>query len=297
MTAPRQVLPDTIYLITRRCSDRRFFLKPLPIVNQVFGYLVGVVAARFDVQVHAACVLSNHYHLVLTDTNATLPRFVQQLNGTLARFLNKLHGRKENVFPSGSYSAVELADEGAVMEACAYTLANPVVAGLVARASEWPGLWSAPGEIGGSPRVYERPPLFFDRKGGMPTAASLAFTVPRGFEPDAFRKGLAAELEARERDAAELMKAEEKEWLGVARIMAQSPEERATGEEKPQGRKNHVSAVNVWSWLFTAARRHLFRKEYGNALHAYRAGKRSTCFPSGTFLLRVHLGVVCAAAG
>lgn len=297
MTAPREVLPNTTYLITRRCSERRFFLKPLQIVTQAFGYLVAVVAGRYGIQVHAACVLSNHYHLVITDPKATLPHFVQELNGSLARFLNRLYHRKESVFPPGSYSAVELADEESVLEGSAYVLANPAMAALVVQARQWPGLWSAPEEIGGAPRTFERPKLFFDPKGAMPAVATLRFTVPRGFEREPFRKALTGRVEARERVAAEVLKAAKRKPLGVRKIMAQSPNGRPTAEDKPSGRKNGFSAAKKEVAEAVRERRKAFQDAYRAALHAFQDGKRWTRFPLGTFLMRVHLMVACAAAG
>jgi putative transposase len=62
MTAPRQILPGAIYLVTRRCAQRQFFLRPSKTTNEVFLYLLAVAARRFGVVVHAYCVLSNHFH-------------------------------------------------------------------------------------------------------------------------------------------------------------------------------------------------------------------------------------------
>src|SRR5574340_1339961 len=85
MTAPRQVLPGTIYLVTRRCSERRFFLKPSKLTNAIFLYVLAVAAERYRIAVHAFCVLSNHYHLLVTDPDARLPAFVQYLDALVAR--------------------------------------------------------------------------------------------------------------------------------------------------------------------------------------------------------------------
>ena len=38
MTAPRQVLPGTTYLVTRRCAQRQFLLRPSKLVNEIFSY-------------------------------------------------------------------------------------------------------------------------------------------------------------------------------------------------------------------------------------------------------------------
>jgi len=49
MTAPRQVLPGTTSLITRRCSERRFFLRPTAVTNEIFLYVLAVAAKRYNV--------------------------------------------------------------------------------------------------------------------------------------------------------------------------------------------------------------------------------------------------------
>ena len=85
MTAPRQILPGRTYLVTRRCLDRQFFLRPSAVVNQILAYVLGCAAQRYGVQIHAYCVLSNHLHLVLTDPHAHLPAFQQYLAAFVAR--------------------------------------------------------------------------------------------------------------------------------------------------------------------------------------------------------------------
>jgi REP element-mobilizing transposase RayT len=52
-------------MITRRCSERRFFLRPDALVTQIFLYCLGTAAAMFGVQLHAFVAMSNHYHLEL----------------------------------------------------------------------------------------------------------------------------------------------------------------------------------------------------------------------------------------
>ena len=59
MTAPRQILARTTYLLSRRCLNRMFLLRPSPISNALFQYLLAVAAAHYGVVVHAYCVLSN----------------------------------------------------------------------------------------------------------------------------------------------------------------------------------------------------------------------------------------------
>ena len=52
MTAPRQVLPGATYLVTRRCVQRQFLLRPSRQTNQTFLYVLALAAARYRVDTH-----------------------------------------------------------------------------------------------------------------------------------------------------------------------------------------------------------------------------------------------------
>jgi hypothetical protein len=49
-------------MVTRRCSQRTFRLRPSALTNQIFKYCIGLAQAKTGVAVHAACVMSNHHH-------------------------------------------------------------------------------------------------------------------------------------------------------------------------------------------------------------------------------------------
>jgi REP element-mobilizing transposase RayT len=181
MTPPRQVLPGTTYLVTRRCAERRFFLRPSNLTNQVFLYVLALAARRFGVQVHAFCAMSNHFHLLVTDPDARLPDFERYLNSLLARALNCALGRWEHFWAPNSYSAVALRTPQDVLNKAGYVLANPVAAGLVPQARQWPGPWSAPEQIGAIAVPVQRPAIFFSPKGYAPATASLQLVAPPGF--------------------------------------------------------------------------------------------------------------------
>jgi putative transposase len=108
MTAPRQIRPNTTYLITRRYFGRMFLLRPSPLVTAVFEYVLAAKAQQYGIVIHAYCVLSNHWHCVLTDSRGNLPRFQRDLGSTIARALNAAHGRWESFWAPGSYSATAL---------------------------------------------------------------------------------------------------------------------------------------------------------------------------------------------
>lgn len=73
MSLPRCVLAGTTYLVTRRCIGRRFLLRPDRALNELFVYCLGLAAQEHGVRLHALCVMSNHYHLVLTHVRGCSP--------------------------------------------------------------------------------------------------------------------------------------------------------------------------------------------------------------------------------
>ena len=161
-------------MVTRRCVQRLFLLRPCETTTAIFRYVLAVAAKRYRVAVHAFCVLSNHYHLVLTDTDGRLPDFMRDLGSLVARATNCAIGRWDKFWEGNSYSAVELATPAAVHEKLVYLLANPVAAGLVRHARDWPGDWSHPSRIGAPAVTIARPVVraggkdakdFFDEQG------------------------------------------------------------------------------------------------------------------------------------
>ena len=126
----------------------RILLKPSVLTNLIFKFVLAVAAARYGVLIHAVCVMSNHFHLVITDPRANLPDFSRLLDGVVAKALNALYGRWENFWAPFSYSVVALVSPEDIVEKVAYTLANPAASGLVEHGTEWPGVWSDPRSLG-----------------------------------------------------------------------------------------------------------------------------------------------------
>jgi putative transposase len=295
MTAPRQVLPGVTYLATRRCTQREFLLKPSRVTSEVFLYVLAIAAQRFEIELHAFCVLSNHYHLVLTDPHARLPAFHQLLDALVARAVNASLGRWESFWAPDSYSAVVLASRSDVVDKAAYVLANPVAAGLVRTGRQWPGLWSVPESIGGDAVVIRRPKHFFDPKGSLPVQVGLRLTVPPGFaSAEEFRGHLIGALAAKE---AEAVRANRGGFLGVARVLAQKPTRRPAPGEPRRTLNPRVAARDKWKRIESLGRLVEFLRSYRSAWTAWRAGADNVTFPCGTYLLRVLHGVPCTGVG
>jgi REP element-mobilizing transposase RayT len=139
MSLPRQVLPGQFYLITRRCTQRQFLLRPDPATNNAFTYCLIEAAQRCQVDVLLPCAMSNHYHAVIFDPCGRYPEFVEHFHKMFARSQNALGGRWENFWSSEQVCVVRLVDRDAVMDKLVYTATNPVQDHLVDRVHHWPG--------------------------------------------------------------------------------------------------------------------------------------------------------------
>lgn len=168
MTMPREVKEDSTYLITRRCLERRFFLRPKRDgeARDTYLYCLALAAEEHGLEIHAFVALSNHHHAVVTDFLAEVPDFAKQLHTNVARAMNKVNGRGGTFWDSTvSYSAVLLVDDEAVLDKIVYTILNPVAARLVERPEEWPGAISLLEQIAsGEEIVVQRPAFFRARK-------------------------------------------------------------------------------------------------------------------------------------
>jgi len=298
MTAPRQILPGTTYLVTRRCAQRQFLLRPSQVTNDVFRYVLAVAARRFGIQVHAYCVLSNHFHLVVTDPGARLPAFEQYLDSLVARALNASLGRWESFWAPSSYSAVALHSSEDIVEKAAYVLANPVAAGLVRSARDWPGLWSAPELLDAGAVPARRPGSFFRQGGSMPESAELELTSPPGFDsPADYRDKLVAALAACEERAVAALASEGRRFMGATSALLQKPTARPAPGEPRRKLKPRVAGRDKWKRVEALSRLVDFLRSYREAWAALRAGARDVLFPAGTYWLRVAHGVRCAAPG
>jgi hypothetical protein len=81
---PRAVLPGSFYMITRRCTQRQFLLRPDEATNNSFVYCLGEAAQRFDIDVILPSAMSNHHHTVVFDRHGTINEFVQHFHKMFA---------------------------------------------------------------------------------------------------------------------------------------------------------------------------------------------------------------------
>ena len=296
MSLPRPILPQTTYLITRRCSQRQFLLRPSKLVSSVLLYCLAEAARKSQVQIHAFCVLANHIHLVVSDPESRLPVFVHWLDMFVAKCINASLGRWENFWSSGTYSAVRLEDPEAVLEKMVYTLTNPVAAGLVSHGYQWPGLRSAPGLIG-EKRIVQRPKIFFRPAGRAPMSSELIVARPPSFahlSDQAFSLLLQQAVENKEAEIRHKAKANGDSFLGRKAILAQSPYATPRTHEPRRQINPRVATRDKWSRIEALQRLRCFLEAYRDAWQQFREGISGAIFPAGTYWLRIRFGVSCA---
>jgi hypothetical protein len=84
--------------------------------------------------------MDNHYHLLVETPEGNLSTGMRQLNGVYTQRFNRYHGRVGHVF-QGRYKAILVDKDSYLLELARYIVLNPVRAGMVRSAKDWP--WSS----------------------------------------------------------------------------------------------------------------------------------------------------------
>jgi hypothetical protein len=262
-------------------------------MRQIYLYSLAVATARHSILVHLVMLMSTHEHLVLTDINGQLPAFLQifhRLVGLGTKALRKWEGP---VWDHEKTSVVELLTPSAVVEKIAYGIANPVSAGLVRRAQDWPGVKVRVDELGNAVWCIERPSFFFDPENeSWPDQIELHISLPPAASAfgstENFRELVRREVERLSAEAR--LEVQNRGWtfLGVDRCTKLSPFRRAHSRE-PIRSLNPTFAVGrgqTRNRKAAVTRLRQFRNEYRAALDSWRMGNRNVFFPQGTWLMR-----------
>ncbi len=136
---PRVVVPGAPHHVTHRGNLRAdVFLTPE--ARQQYIALLSGCAARAGMEIWAWCLMTNHIHLLVVPHNAdSLRRGVGLAHQRFAAAVNAHHGWTGHLWANRYYSTV--LDETHLWRAVKYVELNPVRAGLVARAEDYP--WSS----------------------------------------------------------------------------------------------------------------------------------------------------------
>ena len=146
-----------------RVADYQFMLK-----------LLENNATKFDVAIHAYVLMENHFHLLATPrTDEGLPQMMQAVGRSYVRHFNDLQGRSGTLW-EGRYRSTIIQADLYVLPCMAYLDTNPVRAGVVPDAGDFP--WSSYGHYAGlrTDKLITPQPLYWSL-GNTPFGREAAY--------------------------------------------------------------------------------------------------------------------------
>ena len=143
---PRLTLAGYPHHVIQRGNNRQLIFSTATDYAHLLA-LMDESAKRFDVAVHAYVLMGNHFHLLATPhTDTGLPMMMQAIGRSYVRYFNQLQKRSGTLW-EGRYRSTLLQAERYLLPCMAYIDLNPVRAGLVAEAKDYP--WSSHGHYAG----------------------------------------------------------------------------------------------------------------------------------------------------
>ncbi len=293
MTPPRRHLPGEVVMMTRRCTDGHFFLRPDPFINDVLAYEFARASQRSGLHVHAAMALSNHTHTVATDPKAQRSLFMQSLMKEVASRRNRDLQRRGPLWqPNHKYNDTVLLDPQAIEDRLLYVWLNPVKDGLVDKVEDWPGFKILPRHWG-KPLTIDVPQQTYGRN----SPKTITFTpqpppVPLGMNLEEKRSYYEAKIAAQEQSFRAQRDQEGTRVLGRKAILARDPFAMPKEElpSCPVGPFFATADHDLWKQARDTYRD--FLNLYDRARRKLRAGKPVT-FPAGTVKLAREGPVRC----
>lgn len=138
MARPLRIQIPGYYHVTTRGNDGMDIY--LDVADRhLFLALLDRIADESAWVLHAWCLMTNHFHLVVENRQANLSAGMHRLNGLYARWFNERHERSGHVF-GNRFSAKPIKDDRQLYNTAEYVFDNPVRAGLCRSRQEWPWL-------------------------------------------------------------------------------------------------------------------------------------------------------------
>lgn len=136
----RVSVPGHPYHVLQRGNNRQvIFLSDGD--RETMRSLLAESALQFEVVLHAYVLMDNHFHLLATPQGPDgLPKMMQAVGRRYVRYFNDTHGRTGTLW-EGRYKSALVQSERYLLACMVYMDLNPVRAGMVSRAQDYP--WSS----------------------------------------------------------------------------------------------------------------------------------------------------------
>ncbi|MHB1946676.1 MAG: transposase [Gammaproteobacteria bacterium] len=108
--------------------------------RNMFLDLLEEISKKFYVEIHAYCLMDNHYHLLMRTPIPNLGKAMRHLDGIYTRRFNICQKRDGSIF-RGRYRAILIEEDQYLLQVSRYIHLNPVVAKICEVPGEYP--WSS----------------------------------------------------------------------------------------------------------------------------------------------------------
>jgi hypothetical protein len=260
-----------------------------PRIAELFGFCLGLALARYGLLLHAAVVMSNHYHLDVTDTLGKYPEFKCMFNALMARGMNQLRNRVDKFWSQDRPCDVELVTDDDVLNAMVYTVTNPTSASLVKNGARWPG-FTTYGLPFGTVMRFKRPDFFFDEHNSekLPEVVEVHIVRPDIFpelDDDALFQKFMDQVAEREKVKQAKLSRVGKRFMGEKKVCRQAWRRQPVSAEDRYTLTPKVSSRSKWARIARLQRNREWEDRYAEAYEAHLAKKRAV-FPEGTYWLQ-----------
>ncbi len=127
------------YHVTSRGNEQKAIFRSRKDREQFLSYLESAVV-RYGAEIHAYCLMDNHYHLLVETPAGNLSQIMRHINGAYTTYFNVKRKRSGHLF-QGRYKAILVEADKYATELSRYIHLNPVRAGIVAKPEEYE--WSS----------------------------------------------------------------------------------------------------------------------------------------------------------
>ena len=108
--------------------------------RKIFFDTVGEMSERFEVEIFAYVLMSNHYHLLLRTHHANIKKAMHWFGTTYTQRFNTRHNRSGHLF-QGRYKSILVQNDAYLLRLSCYIHRNPLRAGVVNRLADY--RWSS----------------------------------------------------------------------------------------------------------------------------------------------------------
>lgn len=131
--------PGAFYHVTSRGNEQKDIFKIDKDREKFISYLESA-SIRYEAVIHAYCLMSNHYHLLLETPSGNLSEIMRHINGAYTNYFNAKRKRVGHLF-QGRYKAILVEADEYAKELSRYIHLNPVRAGIAEKPEKY--VWSS----------------------------------------------------------------------------------------------------------------------------------------------------------